>query len=80
MKFAEIVEEAVTTGGLEKAPLVVPVQHVPSEASGRTFLNFDERQIVAVAVDKLCQVQKPNLEEVFKVSTTAIEYNAIYTV
>ncbi|XP_024882174.1 uncharacterized protein LOC112461240, partial [Temnothorax curvispinosus] len=65
-KFAAVVEEAVTTGGLEKVPLVVPLQHVPSEASGRTFLNFDERQMVAIAMDKLCQMRNPNLEEIFK--------------
>lgn len=68
MKFVKIVEEAITTGGLEKAPLMVPVQHVPSEASSRTFLNFEERQLAVVAMDKLCQVQKPNLEEIFQVS------------
>ncbi|XP_011688757.1 PREDICTED: uncharacterized protein LOC105450541 isoform X2 [Wasmannia auropunctata] len=65
-KFAAVMEESVATGGLEKAPLVVPLQHVPSEASARTFLNFDERQLVAIAMDKLCQVRSPNLEEIFK--------------
>lgn len=68
-------EEAVATAGLEKIPLVVPLQHVPSEASVRTFLNFDERQMVAIAMDKLCQVRNPNLEEVFKVSSAATNYN-----
>lgn len=80
-KFAIVVEEAVATAGLEKVPLVVPLQHVPSEASDRTFLNFDERQMVAIAMDKLCQVRSPNLEEVFKVSTAAINYNVTtYTI
>ncbi|XP_036148035.1 uncharacterized protein LOC105829378 isoform X5 [Monomorium pharaonis] len=65
-KFAAVVEEAVATAGLEKFPLVVPLQHVPSEASDRTFLNFDERQKVGIAMDKLCQVRSPNLEEIFK--------------
>ncbi|XP_050463997.1 uncharacterized protein LOC126858035 [Cataglyphis hispanica] len=66
VKFAKIVEEAVATGGLEKVPLLVPLQHVPSEASDKTFLNFDERQTVAIAIDKLCKVPSPNLEEIFK--------------
>ncbi|EFN67507.1 hypothetical protein EAG_02894 [Camponotus floridanus] len=44
VRFAKVVEEAVVTGGLEKVPLLVPLQHVPSEASDKTFLNFDERQ------------------------------------
>lgn len=74
MKFAKIVEEAVATGGLEKVPLLVPSQHVPSEASDKTFLNFDERQTVAIAIDKLCKVPSPNLEELFKVSIESYVY------
>ena len=66
-------EEAVATGYLEKVPLVVPFQHVPSEANSRTFLNFDERQKVDIAMDKLCKVRSPNLEEVFKVSTAVVK-------
>ncbi|KAK2582407.1 hypothetical protein KPH14_004725 [Odynerus spinipes] len=64
-RFAECVEEAVTMGSLERAPLVVPLQHVPSEASSRTFLNFEERHVLAQAIDKLCVVRQPNLEELF---------------
>ena len=71
-------EEAVATGCLEKVPLVVPLQHVPSEANSKTFLNFDERQKVATALDKLCQVRSPNLEEVFKVSTAVIKLYVIH--
>lgn len=68
VKFAKVVEEAVATGGLEKVPLLVPLQHVPSEASDKNFLNFDERQTVAIAMDKLSTVSSPNLDELFKVS------------
>ncbi|KAK9310506.1 hypothetical protein QLX08_000247 [Tetragonisca angustula] len=66
VKFAEMVEEAVTLGSLERAPRLVPVQHVPSEASPKTFLNFDERHMVTMAIDKLSKIQQPNLEELFK--------------
>ncbi|CAL7935870.1 unnamed protein product [Xylocopa violacea] len=66
VKFAELVEEAVAMGSLERAPLLVPVQHVPPEASPKTFLNFDERHMVTAALDKLSAVQQPNLEELFK--------------
>ncbi|KOX77600.1 hypothetical protein WN51_09264 [Melipona quadrifasciata] len=66
VKFAEVVEEAVTLGSLERAPRLVPVQHVPSEASPKTFLNFDERHMVTMAIDKLSKIQQPNLEELFK--------------
>jgi hypothetical protein len=61
------VEEAVTTSDLEKVPLFTPVQHVPSEAVTRNFLDFDERRMVEIAMDKLCDIQSPNLEELFKV-------------
>ncbi|KAF7382800.1 hypothetical protein HZH66_013202 [Vespula vulgaris] len=64
-RFAECVEEAVTIGSLERAPLLVPIQHIPSEASSRTFLNFEERHILSQVMDKLCVVRQPNLEELF---------------
>ncbi|XP_047366820.1 uncharacterized protein LOC124955844 [Vespa velutina] len=64
-RFAECVEEAVTMGSLERAPLLVPVQHIPSEASSRTFLNFEERHMLSQVMDKLCVVRQPNLEELF---------------
>ncbi|CAK9796667.1 hypothetical protein ANTQUA_LOCUS837 [Anthophora quadrimaculata] len=66
VKFGELVEEAVAMGSLERAPLLVPVQHVPPEATPKTFLNFDERHMVTTAVDKLSRVVQPNLEELFK--------------
>ncbi|XP_029049367.2 uncharacterized protein LOC114879045 [Osmia bicornis bicornis] len=66
VRFGEVVEEAVTIGSLERAPLLVPVQHVPPEASPKTFLTFDERQMATVAMDKLSRMQRPNLLELFK--------------
>ncbi|XP_026669887.1 uncharacterized protein LOC108625584 [Ceratina calcarata] len=66
VKFGELIEEAVAMGSLERAPLLVPVQHVPSEASPKTFLNFDERHLATTAVQKLSGAQQPNLEELFK--------------
>lgn len=65
-KFAATVEEAVVVGALEKSPLLVPLQHIPSEANSRAFLNFEERQAVTIAMDKLCKIQSPNLEELLK--------------
>nr|XP_012223237.1 PREDICTED: uncharacterized protein LOC105672711 isoform X1 [Linepithema humile] len=68
--FVEYVKFVTAVEGLErdleKAPLLIPMQHIPSEANEKTFLNFDERQTVAVAMDKLCKVRSPNLEELFK--------------
>nr|XP_031846381.1 uncharacterized protein LOC116432948 [Nomia melanderi] len=66
VRFGHAVEEAVATGGLERAPLLVPVQHIPPEASPKTFLNFEERHMVTTAMNKLSMVQQPNLEEIFK--------------
>ncbi|KZC06769.1 hypothetical protein WN55_07542 [Dufourea novaeangliae] len=66
VKFGDAVEEAVATGGLEREPLLTPVQHVPPEASPKTFLNFDERRMVTIAMDKLSTIQQPNLEELFQ--------------
>ncbi|XP_066591621.1 EF-hand calcium-binding domain-containing protein 6 [Prorops nasuta] len=64
-RFAEIVEEAVYKGYLEKTPLTVPTPHVPSEACTKTFLNFEERRLVELALDKLSKVSQPNLIEIF---------------
>lgn len=66
VKFGDAIEEAVATGSLERAPLLVPVQHVPSEASPKTFLNFEERHMATAAISKLAIMQEPNLEELFK--------------
>ncbi|XP_078046729.1 uncharacterized protein LOC144475059 [Augochlora pura] len=66
VKFGDAVEEAVAMGSLERAPLLVPVQHIPSEASRKTFLNFEERHMVTTAVNKLSMMKEPNLEELFR--------------
>ncbi|XP_015123214.1 uncharacterized protein LOC107045443 [Diachasma alloeum] len=65
-RFGNAVEEAVTIRALEKSPLLVPVQHVPSYASPKTFLNFEERQTIVQAMDKLVRIRNHNLEQVFK--------------
>lgn len=57
----------MTIGSLEKFPLLVPVQHVPSDASSKTFLNYEERQTMVQAMDKLVRVRDHNLEDLFKV-------------
>ncbi|XP_012253830.2 uncharacterized protein LOC105684778 [Athalia rosae] len=64
-RFAEAVEESVAMGSLERAPLLVPVQHLPSTACTRTFLNFEERHVLAQAMDKLCVRKNINMEDIF---------------
>nr|CAD7447990.1 unnamed protein product [Timema bartmani] len=52
-RFCETVEEAVTQACLERAPLIVPLQHIPTRDTDRNFLNFEERQLVSVGLQKL---------------------------
>lgn len=68
-RFSEVVEESFTQACLERAPLVVPMQHIPTKDCERNFLNFDERLCLSIAMQKLSK--KPdlqmNLMSVFKV-------------
>ena len=70
-RFSEVVEEAFSQSCLERAPLIVPLQHIPTKDCERNFLNFDERLIVSKALQKLAK--KPdlqmNLMSVFQVWT-----------
>lgn len=52
-RFSETVEEAFTQACLERAPMIVPLQHIPVKDCERNFLNFEERHIVALALQKL---------------------------
>lgn len=66
--FVRTIDEAFTQAELERAPLIIPIPHYPSEANPRSFLNFEERHKVAVALEKLASVGDRNLEELFSVS------------
>lgn len=59
-RFSEAVEEAFTQSDLERAPLIVPVQHIPSKDCEKNFLNFDERNTLGIAMQKLSK--KPDLQ------------------
>ncbi|KAG5882903.1 hypothetical protein JTB14_020171 [Gonioctena quinquepunctata] len=59
-RFSEVVEESFTQLCLERAPLLVPVQHVPTRDCEKNFLNFDERIMLSVALQKLSK--KPDLQ------------------
>lgn len=65
--FVSTINEAFTQPDLERAPLIVPTPHYPSEADPRSFLNFNERQIASVALEKLALLPDRNLEELFGV-------------
>ncbi|CAK1543733.1 unnamed protein product [Leptosia nina] len=67
-RFCSVVGEALTQGGLERAPSLEPVSHVPTIDSPLNFLNFEERNIAANALAKLAKFpdQLSNILEVFK--------------
>ncbi|XP_038219906.1 uncharacterized protein LOC119838142 [Zerene cesonia] len=67
-RFCSTVGEALTQSGLERAPLLEPVPHVPTIDTPLNFLNFEERNIVAMALSKLAKFpdQLSNILEVFK--------------
>lgn len=69
-RFSDVIEESFTQACLERAPLVVPMQHIPTQDCERNFLNFDERLCLSIAMQKLSK--KPdlqmNLMSVFKVN------------
>ena len=66
-KFTDAIERAMAQEHMEKSPLTKPAQHVPSKETPRSFLNFDERQILMRALDTLTMYTDRNLEEVFQV-------------
>ncbi|KAJ8718751.1 hypothetical protein PYW07_016307 [Mythimna separata] len=67
-RFCSTVGEALTQPGLERAPLLAPVPHVPTHDSPLNFLNFEERNIVSGALKKLSKFpdQLSNIMEVFE--------------
>lgn len=77
-RFCETVGAAQTQGGLERAPLLEPVPHVPTIDSPLNFLSFEERNIVSGALTKLAKYpdQLSNILEVFKVRNHLIPTNA----
>lgn len=68
-RFCDSVEEAFCQANLERAPLIVPLQHIPFDDDHNNFLNFDERQLVSKALTKLAKYpdQVANLSALFKV-------------
>ncbi|XP_039750852.1 uncharacterized protein LOC120627073 [Pararge aegeria] len=67
-RFCATVDEALTQSGLERAPLLEPVPHIPTVDSPLNYLNFEERNVVAGALAKLAKFpdQLSNILEVFK--------------
>ncbi|CAD6233859.1 GSCOCG00007354001-RA-CDS [Cotesia congregata] len=66
VRFSNTIEEAITIGFLEKSPLLFPLQHIPSESCPKSFLNYEERLVIARVLDRLITEYNPNLEDLFK--------------
>lgn len=68
-RFCDTVEEVFSQPNLERAPLIVPLQHIPSDDGQHNFLNFDERQLVSGALNKLAKYpdQVANISSLFQV-------------
>lgn len=64
-RFCHVIEEAFHQPCLERAPLVVPLQHFPSDSGPLNFLNFEERTIATQALQTLSRHsdQTSNLRE-----------------
>lgn len=52
-RFLEMIDEAYTQKDLDKAPLIVPVKHIPVIDMPDRFLNIYERRLVESALEKL---------------------------
>ena len=79
-RFCSTVGEALTQPGLERAPLLSPVPHVPTIDSPLNFLNFEERNIVSGALKKLSKFpdQLSNIMEVVEVSSSFVITDLLY--
>lgn len=64
-RFCSVIEEAFHQPCLERAPLIVPLQHFPSDSGAQNFLNFEERTIVTQTLQTLSKHsdQTSNLRE-----------------
>lgn len=76
-RFCDAIEEVFCQSNLERAPLIVPLQHVPSNDDRNNFLNFDERKLVSAALNKLAKHpdQVANLSSLFEVLSWQIKSN-----
>lgn len=78
-RFCDSIEEVFHQPLLERAPLIVPLQHIPSYDDSNNFLNFDERQMISGALNKLAKYpdQVSNLSSIFEV---LLIHFAIYSI
>lgn len=68
-RFCQIIEESFYQPCLERAPLVVPLQHFPSRDGRLNFLNFKDRNILSNAMQTLTRYADliSNLSSLFSV-------------
>ena len=79
--FCKTIEEAFYQPCLERSPLVVPLQHLPSSDGPTNFLNFEERTSVSKALEVLAKhYLKSNLKSLFEVTAFLINFNSNKTI
>uniref|UniRef100_A0A1B6DX07 EF-hand domain-containing protein n=1 Tax=Clastoptera arizonana TaxID=38151 RepID=A0A1B6DX07_9HEMI len=66
-RFCETVEETFTLLQLDRAPLLEPVQHVMISDGDHNFLNFEERQGLSLALQKVSEQRTEGLIDIIKV-------------
>lgn len=67
-RFCETIDEAFTQKRLERSPLIVPLQHFPSDDCPDNFLVFEERCVLSLVLQKLSRYHDlaSNLSELFQ--------------
>ncbi|XP_054262606.1 uncharacterized protein LOC128986314 [Macrosteles quadrilineatus] len=65
-RFCNTVEEAFSQPLLERAPLLEPLQHVACHDGKHNFLNFEERQLVSLALENIAAKPTDALLDIFK--------------
>ena len=53
--FCAVINEALAQPQVEKNPLLVPLQFIPTTDSSHNFMNFEERTIASKALQKLAK-------------------------
>lgn len=70
-RFCDVIEEAFSQKRLERAPLITPLQHFPSEDSPENFLNFEERCVISQILQKL----SPFIDTIMNLSELFANYD-----
>ncbi|XP_075225203.1 uncharacterized protein LOC142326511 [Lycorma delicatula] len=65
-QFCDKIEEVFTQKDLHRTPLIEPIQHIPIDDGENNFLNFEERQALSSAMQKIVKKNYPNLIDFYR--------------